>query len=1077
MWAYDFLLAEPTARKLSTHLKANNPFLRWWCRETYLPEDMQLDPIYRFSRLLLTLSVYIVVVCFFLRKDSTYSRECDFRNVCLQACIDENFPELPCTRRPNEYIMYGKNNYTDLYEWRKKEGNIEYDAAFQECRNRIPPRDATAETYASELYDGRQPRTHVCFESCSPALEEGDTTSLYSRTWDSRPREDSDLCTKTNSTLLCVDPRPPTELCETTKYENEICLDKDTKYVCFQFTLVFLSCLVSIPILLVLDWVLIFILFVRPESIQDFGDNATKCGAQLVYCILCIATLLFLTSSVYLSHSRSRPSLMWPTSALVVIFDQLRNVSAQSFTWYFLLRRCGQVPIGEEEEAIEVEQGMTFLGVLQNLIKMLVESRKFDLCAWIFVAAYAVFTISIMSTEISSTGLSCEVKEILMWIDTGLLVAFLLELNLRLIATGIGHLFELWNFLDATIVIISFVMNIKRATGDEAANEYDTCESSSGLALLRLLRLLRLILVLRKVSAEDKLPNRSDGGLQFSSPVARVLEIFREIKEIKLLSPALKEQVDWAQDVISSNKLYSISIDLDKLKSGEGYLDQEVGDWVRLACDNAGEKSSCREIELEKLLSGRAKKTTREELINQATECVDDEISEAVDKHMESGRLNDVIKDLYSVGIGSGEIAVNSMMSGSASLNSVSGMLGRAHAPSEFLNLSRELTLGILEYLDEYIDKWEFDLHLFERLVSEKALTLVLMHACVKKDLYTPFDIVPDSLREFSTLIEQGYVRKNPYHNSTHAADVVQAFNVIFHWFETSHSDPTDPNSKPNCVLQEQELLSGLLAASIHDFEHPGLNNNYIIRTKHPMSIRYNDISVLENHHVSAGFIAMMSVEPDPLGHCTEAQYREIRSMIISMVLSTDMAHHFVELSAFKNKLNTKGFPTSKSEDKQILLNIMLHSSDISNPTRLLHIYLKWVPRVMEEFFRQGDLEKTNGMQVSMFYDRYNTSIPECQKGFIEVLILPTYCVLGQIIPQIAEKLLPTLDTNLKYFAAQGERGDTSPKTHRRVTGLRSSVIRLASWGANIKKMGENIGEAMEAKRISTKAFLFGTGK
>jgi len=54
--------------------------------------------------------------------------------------------------------------------------------------------------------------------------------------------------------------------------------------------------------------------------------------------------------------------------------------------------------------------------------------------------------------------------------------------------------------------------------------------------------------------------------------------------------------------------------------------------------------------------------------------------------------------------------------------------------------------------------------------------------------------------------------------------------DIVFYRFfytydETSHSDPTDPNSKPNCVLQEQELLSGLLAATIHDFEVKNRNN------------------------------------------------------------------------------------------------------------------------------------------------------------------------------------------------------------------------------------------------------------
>ena len=48
---------------------------------------------------------------------------------------------------------------------------------------------------------------------------------------------------------------------------------------------------------------------------------------------------------------------------------------------------------------------------------------------------------------------------------------------------------------------------------------------------------------------------------------------------------------------------------------------------------------------------------------------------------------------------------------------------------------------------------------------------------------------------------------------------------------------------------------------------------------------------------------------------------------------------------------------------------------------------------MMEEFFRQGDLEKEKNLPVSMFFGRENTSIPRCQLGFIDVLILPLFTV------------------------------------------------------------------------------------
>ena len=62
----------------------------------------------------------------------------------------------------------------------------------------------------------------------------------------------------------------------------------------------------------------------------------------------------------------------------------------------------------------------------------------------------------------------------------------------------------------------------------------------------------------------------------------------------------------------------------------------------------------------------------------------------------------------------------------------------------------------------------------------------------------------------------------------------------------------------------------------------------------------------------------------------------------------------------------------------QVLQN-MVHCSDLSNPTKPLEIYRKWVDRIMEEFFRQGDKEREAGIEISPMCDRYNATIEKSQ--------------------------------------------------------------------------------------------------
>ncbi len=63
---------------------------------------------------------------------------------------------------------------------------------------------------------------------------------------------------------------------------------------------------------------------------------------------------------------------------------------------------------------------------------------------------------------------------------------------------------------------------------------------------------------------------------------------------------------------------------------------------------------------------------------------------------------------------------------------------------------------------------------------------------------------------------------------------------------------------------------------------------------------------------------------------------------------------------------------------KQVLQN-MVHCADLSNPTKPLAIYKHWVERIMEEFFRQGDKERDQGLDISPMCDRHNASIEKSQ--------------------------------------------------------------------------------------------------
>ncbi len=40
------------------------------------------------------------------------------------------------------------------------------------------------------------------------------------------------------------------------------------------------------------------------------------------------------------------------------------------------------------------------------------------------------------------------------------------------------------------------------------------------------------------------------------------------------------------------------------------------------------------------------------------------------------------------------------------------------------------------------------------------------------------------------------------------------------------------------------EMFTLIFSAAVHDLRHPGVNNNFLVTTSHPLAVRYNDKSV-----------------------------------------------------------------------------------------------------------------------------------------------------------------------------------------------------------------------------------------
>jgi hypothetical protein len=318
------------------------------------------------------------------------------------------------------------------------------------------------------------------------------------------------------------------------------------------------------------------------------------------------------------------------------------------------------------------------------------------------------------------------------------------------------------------------------------------------------------------------------------------------------------------------------------------------------------------------------------------------------------------------------------------------------------------------------LENENFNIFEFEKKIGKEHILPSL--SVYVLNFYELFDeIVPyNKFENFVYEIAKGYHRENPYHTDLHAADMLQS---IFTY---------NLYSKFQVILNlsEIDLLSIFVSAIIHDYGHPGLNNNYLIRTKDNLSIKYNDISVLENYHVSEAFnIILKKQDNNILSNLSDDDYKLCRKNIIECVLGTDMTLHNQKYQTFKIRLQTENIKKGEGLEQFLLkqdpinlynlklefLSFIIHAADISNPTKPLPIYREWAQRCVEEFFKQGDLEKKLGLPISFNCDRNTVSLPKSQLGFMDAIVSPLFTVFNEYFPQISFTL-DNLKKNHKYY-------------------------------------------------------------
>ena len=303
-------------------------------------------------------------------------------------------------------------------------------------------------------------------------------------------------------------------------------------------------------------------------------------------------------------------------------------------------------------------------------------------------------------------------------------------------------------------------------------------------------------------------------------------------------------------------------------------------------------------------------------------------------------------------------------------------------------------------------DLFSFDFNVFDfydKYENLSPFTLASQIILNKYDLskYSNSSIIYNFVKE----IKENYTKKAIYHTEKHGLDMLQTLAIYI----------SKTNLISNLDLNNIDILSLLVAGLCHDVGHEGYNNDYQIKMSTDLSITYNDKSILENFHISLTFKILKKDNCNIFNFLSKNEYSYVRKRMIELVLATDMSFHSRIIALMKNRVENNNIKEGENCEKiinkekndnifneqQEVLNYLIHIGDLSHSSKQFDITYKWSYLLSEEFWRQGDEEKEKGFSINFLFERSNTDVPRNQVGFMKGIIIPSFEILVDFLPEL----------------------------------------------------------------------------
>ncbi|MGH0136929.1 UNVERIFIED_CONTAM: hypothetical protein FKN15_008503 [Acipenser sinensis] len=335
-----------------------------------------------------------------------------------------------------------------------------------------------------------------------------------------------------------------------------------------------------------------------------------------------------------------------------------------------------------------------------------------------------------------------------------------------------------------------------------------------------------------------------------------------------------------------------------------------------------------------------------------------------------------------------------------------------------------------------------YEFHFSDLPVTELDLIKCGIRCFYEINVVEKFKVPPEVLTRWMYTVRKGY-RDITYHNWRHGFNVGQTmFSLLM-------------TGKLKKYYTDLEAFAMVAAAFCHDIDHRGTNNLYQMKSASPLA-KLHGSSIMERHHLEYSKTLMADESLNIFQNLQKRQFETVIHLFEIAIIATDLALYFKSasplaklhgssimerhhleysktlmadesLNIFQN-LQKRQFETVVhlfeiaiiATDLALYFKAMMMTGcDLSAITKPWEVQSKVALMVANEFWEQGDLERTvlDQQPIPMMDRNKSAELPKLQVGFIDFVCTFVYKEFSRFHKEITPMLSGLQNNRVEWKA------------------------------------------------------------